>query len=87
MAKLRDVLERQFGSANVEVAFPVAEGTLAVSQICGSLCWCVDVDSFSELLDHPAVIDVRVDGKKPEKREVDFKKRWMEKKASQEAAG
>jgi DNA polymerase-3 subunit alpha len=83
MKQLHEAVLPRFGQANVEVAFPVAEEVIATAELCSSLCWRVDVDEFSTLLAHPAVIDVIVTGKKVEKREVDFKKRYLERAAQQ----
>ncbi|MFA5257597.1 MAG: DNA polymerase III subunit alpha [Opitutales bacterium] len=66
----------EYGQSNVEIGFPVADGTLAVTQVCGSLCWRVAVDSFEQLLTHPAVRDVLVEGKKVELEEPDYKRRF-----------
>jgi DNA polymerase-3 subunit alpha len=77
--KLSEALHRSYGSTRVQVGFPVEECAVAVAQVCGSLSWRVDSESFSRLHAHPAVIDVCVTGKEVEREEIDFKKRRMEK--------
>jgi DNA polymerase III subunit alpha len=83
MKQLHETVLKRFGAANVEVAFPVEDGAIATAQLCSSLCWRIDIDAFSKLLAHPAVIDVLVEGKKPEKREPDYKKRFKDRAAQQ----
>ncbi|MBN1404848.1 MAG: DNA polymerase III subunit alpha [Opitutales bacterium] len=65
----------QFGMANVQVGFQVADGELAVATLCGSLCWRVDVDSFEALYAHPAVRDVIVEAHSIVLEEPEFKRR------------
>jgi DNA polymerase III subunit alpha len=78
MQKLHEAVLPRFGQANVEVGFQVEDGSLAVAELCSSLCWRIDVDDFAKLLAHPAVRDVLVEGKKVERREPDYKKRFTQ---------
>jgi DNA polymerase-3 subunit alpha len=87
LTQLNGTVLKHFGQANVEVGFRVADGAIATAELCSSLCWRIDVDDFARLLAHPAVLDVLVEGRKVEKREIDFKKRFMERRAQQQAAG
>jgi hypothetical protein len=87
LTQLNGAVLKHFGQANVEVGFRIADSAIATAELCSSLCWRIDVDDFARLLAHPAVLDVLVEGKKVEKREIDFKKRFMERRAQQQAAG
>ncbi|HNX04210.1 MAG TPA: DNA polymerase III subunit alpha, partial [Opitutales bacterium] len=87
LEKLHQAVLPRFGGTIVEVGFLVDASTLAVAELASSLCWRIDVDDFDALLAHPAVIDVLIESKPIQKREMDFKKRAMEKKAEREQAG
>jgi DNA polymerase III subunit alpha len=87
MRQLHEAILPRYGQTNVEVGFLVEDGSIAVAELCGSLCWRIDVDDFARLLAHPAVRDVIVEGKKVEKREVDYKQRAMQRNFMAAAQG
>jgi len=85
--RLHEIVLPHFGSTIVETGFLVGENQLAVAEIASSLCWRVTADDFSELLKHPACLDAIVEAKPVQKREVDYRKRAMERAARQQQAG
>ena len=83
LEKLHQAVLPRFGNTIVEVAFLVDAHTLAVAEIASSLCWRISPDDFAALYNHPAVIDVQIESKPIQKREIDYRKRFMDKKAAE----